>query len=139
MEITTIYQLNINIYPKDGVWIAHCPAIEVMTHDETEERAKDAIEEAITLWIESCLERNTLNKALNDLNFEETKENEFNNGNNIIQVIPNPLTNGISPPQYPVLQQLHIPEAIPAQKYIRGIAPTPCVIGGMASQQNAHV
>jgi predicted RNase H-like HicB family nuclease len=50
-------------------WIAGCPALDVYSQGRDGDDAKRSLEEAITLWVESCLERGTLDEALRELGF----------------------------------------------------------------------
>ncbi len=61
-------------------WIACCPALEVVTQSETKKGAKAALEEAVTLWIESCHDRGVLGDALVELGFTHQGTGELNDG-----------------------------------------------------------
>ncbi|MBW8876967.1 MAG: type II toxin-antitoxin system HicB family antitoxin [Acidobacteria bacterium] len=50
-------------------WVTGCPALDLFSQGETEEEAKRCLEEAIGLWIEDCLERGTLDEALQEVGF----------------------------------------------------------------------
>lgn len=50
-------------------WLAWCPSIDVMTQARTRKRALQAIREAVEGWFESCIESNTLDKALAEVGF----------------------------------------------------------------------
>jgi predicted RNase H-like HicB family nuclease len=50
-------------------WIAVCPSIGVASQGLSAEDAKRCIDEAIQLWFESCIERGTLERALQESNF----------------------------------------------------------------------
>jgi predicted RNase H-like HicB family nuclease len=50
-------------------WIAGCPTLDVYSQGRDENDAKRSLEEAITFWVESCLERGTLDEALRELGF----------------------------------------------------------------------
>ena len=52
-------------------WIlASCPIIDVHSQGETKKKAKENLEEAISLFLKSCLERNTLDQVLKQSGFE---------------------------------------------------------------------
>jgi predicted RNase H-like HicB family nuclease len=53
-------------------WSAVCPALSVASQGKTEEDAKRSLTEAIELWVESCLERGTLDQALRELDFRRS-------------------------------------------------------------------
>lgn len=50
-------------------WVAGCPTLDLFSQGETEAEAKRCLEEAIELWVESCLERGTLDIALREAGF----------------------------------------------------------------------
>lgn len=45
-------------------WVAGCPRLDVYSQGRTETEAKHCLEEALLLWVRSCLERGTLEEAL---------------------------------------------------------------------------
>jgi len=55
-------------------WVAGCPALDVYSQGSDESDAKRCLKEAITLWVESCLERGTLDEALRQLGFHRRAE-----------------------------------------------------------------
>jgi predicted RNase H-like HicB family nuclease len=52
-----------------SVWVSICPQIGVASQGETSARAKAALQEAVELWFESCIERGVLEQALREANF----------------------------------------------------------------------
>lgn len=55
---------------RDGAqWVAACPSLDVVSQGPTEAVARASLREAIELWIESCLERETLESALREVGF----------------------------------------------------------------------
>lgn len=50
-------------------WIATCPLIAVATQGATSAEARGALQEAVELWLESCIERGVLERALREANF----------------------------------------------------------------------
>lgn len=74
---------------RDGrTWLAWCPRIDVMTQDSTQKGVLEALQEAVRLWFESCIDRNVLEEALKEvdlkrvpsdtpLNIAEKQESEF--------------------------------------------------------------
>ena len=50
-------------------WSAVCPMLSVASQGGTEPGAKRALQEAVELWFESCLERGVLDQALREANF----------------------------------------------------------------------
>jgi len=61
-------------------WIAGCPALDVYSQGRDEGDAKRSLEEAITLWVESCLERGTLDEALRELGFHRQDDEAIDRG-----------------------------------------------------------
>ncbi len=57
---------------KEGIWAALCRSLDVASQGNSEQEAKDNLQEAVTLWIDSCVERGTLGKALRELGFNRT-------------------------------------------------------------------
>jgi len=62
-----VLRLTAYVHEEDGLWVAGCPSLDVFSQGETEDRARTNLHEAVELWIDSCLERNTLSKALQEL------------------------------------------------------------------------
>jgi predicted RNase H-like HicB family nuclease len=50
-------------------WIAGCPSLNVYSQNSSEEDARRSLRTAIELWLESCLERGTLQAAMQELGF----------------------------------------------------------------------
>jgi predicted RNase H-like HicB family nuclease len=50
-------------------WVAGCPSLNVYSQGETREQAQRCLEEAVEPWFESCLERGTLDRALQEVGF----------------------------------------------------------------------
>jgi len=50
-------------------WIAVCPSIGVASQGKSTDDAKRCLDEAVQLWFESCIERGTLERALQESNF----------------------------------------------------------------------
>ncbi|HEX5761370.1 MAG TPA: hypothetical protein VF121_19460 [Thermoanaerobaculia bacterium] len=49
------------------LWVSGCPSLDVYSQGDTEQEAKSFLAEAVRLWVESCVERNTLEQALVEL------------------------------------------------------------------------
>jgi predicted RNase H-like HicB family nuclease len=60
-------QLSCFVRDDGKYWVSGCPNLDVYSQDETREGAMGALREAIDLWIESCIERDTLAEALREL------------------------------------------------------------------------
>lgn len=50
-----------------GQWVAGCPSLDVYSQGDTPEDAQEALREAVGMWIESCLERDTLEQAMREV------------------------------------------------------------------------
>lgn len=50
-------------------WIAVCPSIGVASQGRDADDARRCLDEAVQLWFESCIERGTLERALQESNF----------------------------------------------------------------------
>lgn len=50
-------------------WIGRCPSLRVSSVGDTEQKALNAVREATHLWLESCVDRGTLENALFELGF----------------------------------------------------------------------
>lgn len=74
MEKTAIYIVKLDIWlRKDGkAWLAKCPSIDLVTQAPTKKGVLVAIQEAVSLWFESCIGRNVLNEALEELGFKKS-------------------------------------------------------------------
>lgn len=62
-----VLQLSALVRREKESWLAGCPSLDVYTQGETADEAKANLREAVELWIDSCIERNTLGKALQEL------------------------------------------------------------------------
>ncbi len=57
--------LAARIYEEEpGMYVSHCPALDLYSQGATEEEAEKNIIEATELFILSCIKRNTLNEVL---------------------------------------------------------------------------
>ncbi|MDA8003167.1 MAG: type II toxin-antitoxin system HicB family antitoxin [Alphaproteobacteria bacterium] len=55
---------------KPGLHVSYCPALDLYSQGKTREEARENLIEATHLFIESCLERNTLSEALTECGFD---------------------------------------------------------------------
>jgi predicted RNase H-like HicB family nuclease len=69
MPDTIEIDLRLTCYVREdeGEWVAGCPVLDVYTQADTKEGSKEALREAVTLWLESCLARETLPAAMREL------------------------------------------------------------------------
>ncbi|HXH39517.1 MAG TPA: type II toxin-antitoxin system HicB family antitoxin [Thermoanaerobaculia bacterium] len=63
-------------------WIAVCPSIGVASQGGSADEARRCLDEAVELWFESCIERGTLERALQESNFRPSHIAEGDHGNN---------------------------------------------------------
>lgn len=66
-SIEVAFHLSCYLRDDDDAWVAGCPALDVVTQADSKEAAKAALDEAVEMWVESCLERETLGEALREL------------------------------------------------------------------------
>lgn len=62
-------RLPTRLWPSGAIWLAACPALDVVTQAETALAAQAALQEAVELWFASCLERGVLPQALAECGF----------------------------------------------------------------------
>ena len=69
MKVTVQAEFRLfgRIKRQGGWFIAHCPPLDLTTQGKTLEEAKNNLIEASQLFIISCLERGTLDRALKEL------------------------------------------------------------------------
>lgn len=68
--VSISFELRCRVYEaEDGVWSAGCPVLDVHSQGANREEAKRSLHEAVELFIESCIERNTLDEVLRDCGF----------------------------------------------------------------------
>lgn len=58
-------------------WVTGCPKLDLFSQGKTEEEAKSSLREAIALWVEDCLERGTLERALEECGFHKVHPTEI--------------------------------------------------------------
>lgn len=54
-----------------SLWVSSCPTLDVYSQGDDREQARQALHEAVELWLESCLERGTLGEALRELGWHK--------------------------------------------------------------------
>ncbi len=68
--VSISFELRCRVYEaEEGLWSAGCPVLDVHSQGANREDAKHALHEAVELFIESCIERNTLDEVLRDCGF----------------------------------------------------------------------
>ena len=74
VQISVNVILSCNVRQDGDLWVAGCPSLDVYSQGTSEDDAKRCLQEAIGLWIESCIERRTLRKALEECGFQKAQE-----------------------------------------------------------------
>jgi len=64
METLNMMPVEVTFKPSGKSWLASCPSLEIHTQGESFERAQENLKEALSLFIESCLRRGTLDEVL---------------------------------------------------------------------------
>lgn len=60
-------RLRCFLRPERTSWVSGCPSLDVFSQADTAEGAKEALREAVELWVVSCLERGTLAQAMREV------------------------------------------------------------------------
>lgn len=55
------------VFKEGRTWVAYCQGLDLSSCGATEDAALAAVSKAIKLWVESCIERGTLEQALGEL------------------------------------------------------------------------
>ncbi len=66
-----VFDLKMRVYKDDGDMVGECPALDVVSCGDNEQEAHKNIQEAVTLFLEDCAERSTLDAVLEDCGFRE--------------------------------------------------------------------
>lgn len=66
-SIEVAFHLGCYVRHEDDAWVAGCPALGLVTQADSKEAAEAAVAEAVEMWVESCLERETLAEAVREL------------------------------------------------------------------------
>ncbi len=66
-----VFDLKIKVCEDEGDIIGECPALDVVSCGDDEQKARANIREAVALFLESCAERETLDAVLEDCGFRE--------------------------------------------------------------------
>ena len=67
--VTISFTILCRVHEQKERWSAGCPRLDVYSQGDTREGAKAALKEAVALFIESCLKRDTLDEVLRDSGF----------------------------------------------------------------------
>ena len=66
-----VFDLKTRIYEDDGDIVGECPALDVVSCGDDKQEARKNIQEAVTLFLEDCAERETLGTVLEACGFRE--------------------------------------------------------------------
>ena len=69
MQIAFAVKLPAEVKRKKAVFVSRCPVLDVYSQGETEDKAIKNLKEALSLFLLSCFERETLSKVLKDAGF----------------------------------------------------------------------
>ena len=75
-QVTINIRVPVDIYQEGSLFLARCARFGVVTQGNTFEEAQDNIAEALTLFVETCLEMGTLEQVLKESGFRPTKTSE---------------------------------------------------------------
>lgn len=90
-KIIINFNLPISIKKKGKWYIASCLVLDIFTQGETTSKAKSNLNDAISLFITSCLERETLDAVLKECGFVLSAAKTLPQKNNYLEV-PIPFT-----------------------------------------------
>lgn len=66
--------INVNIelilFEEDGIWVAYCPALELSSYGDNENEAKQAFEEAMSIFLSETDRKGTLERYLLKLGWQ---------------------------------------------------------------------
>ena len=74
-SISIAVKVNVTVEPdkEAGVFVSHCPVLRIFSQGETEEQAKEAIEEAITLHLKTAFRFGRLHQLLLRAGFNQMR------------------------------------------------------------------
>ncbi len=70
------FALETRVYEDDGDILGECPALDVVSCGKNEQNARKNIQEAVTLFLESCAERETLGTVLRECGFRKMHKSQ---------------------------------------------------------------
>ncbi len=63
------FQLEVTVSKTEGWYLASCDDLDVHSQGKTEKKATENLQEALQLFLNSCIERGVLNQVLIDAGF----------------------------------------------------------------------
>ena len=80
MRIKITLSLPVEVVKKRKWYVASCRALDVASQGDTPEAAKGRLEEALIVFLESCLERGVLEEVLRECGFAPALSDESEAG-----------------------------------------------------------
>jgi predicted RNase H-like HicB family nuclease len=74
MKVQVKFTMPVEIRKKGRWFIALCPALDVVTQGETEEKAKSNLVDALVEFLLSCWDRGTLDQVMKDAGFVPSED-----------------------------------------------------------------
>ncbi len=71
--MTLTFSLPYVVKKREQWYLSHCPALDVYSQGETQEKAIINLKEAIELFVVSCFDRGTLDSVLKECGFEPVR------------------------------------------------------------------
>ena len=68
--IKAVLDVVVYLEQQTGIHVSYCPALDLFSQGDNPEHAKEMITEASTLFIEGCIEDDTLTEVLSDCGFK---------------------------------------------------------------------
>jgi predicted RNase H-like HicB family nuclease len=68
--------IEVHFRPEGDWWMAVCPSLDIVTQGRTYDEAQDNLQEAIMLFMESCIRRGTLERVLREAGFTAVRVKE---------------------------------------------------------------
>ena len=68
------FKLPIKLIKRKKWYVASCPVLDVVTQGETKRKAKENLKEALSLFIETCIEQGTLDLVMKNCGFKPAKQ-----------------------------------------------------------------
>lgn len=82
-----VLRLSAFVHRETDLWVAGCPSLDVFSQGDSEKDAKANLQEAIELWIDSCLERNKLGEALRELGWYRIPPGTLPEGHDVMGIM----------------------------------------------------
>jgi len=70
-----------------NLWVGWCPSIDVASVGRTRAQAREAVKEAIGLWLDTCGELGTLHEALQEVGFMVATRDEVPSDNRKLDLV----------------------------------------------------